>query len=294
MPPIVSIIIPCYKHANFLPDAIQSALTQTYPNVEVVVVNDGSPDNTAEVCEAYEGKIVYVGQANKGLAEARNAGIRAATGTYIVPLDADDKLEPRFVAAALPFIENAAPVGYVYTDVREFGGSHGKHGTVHAGGRTWDITRLLIYNISVCTALFRKSDWECVGGYCSEFVHGFEDWDFWLSIVELGKSGRYVAEPLFNYRRHPGGGMWSEIMTKHAAEAYALLVERHRPLFEQHWDTVLVEWAKRYQESFAYIRKVEPLLENYFRDRPGRLEKYGVPIPLARLFRRMIQRRGGV
>ena len=289
-PPLVTIIIPCFKHAKYLPEAIDSALAQTHPHVEIIVVNDGSPDETAEVCGRYQGRIRYIEQANQGLATARNAGIRAATGDYIVPLDADDKLAPTFIAATLPFIEHTPQTGYVYTDVREFGGYHSEQEAVSTGKRVWDVTRLLIYNISVCTALFRKSDWERVGGYCPQFVHGGEDWDFWLSMVERGMVGHYVPEALFFYRRHASGSMWSGMMSRKSAESYALLINRHRHLFEQYWQELLVEWAKRYQESFAYILKVEPLLEEYYHQRPGRMEKYGVPLPIARLLRRLARR----
>ena len=284
--PLVSIVIPCYKHAQFLPEAIDSALAQTYPNVEIIVVNDGSPDNTAEVCQRYNGRIVYIQQQNKGLAETRNVGIRAAKGEYILPLDADDKIDHTFLASTAPLLQNPS-VGYVYTDICEFGGYHGKKGSVHPGSRTWNIPHLLIYNISVCTALYRKCDWERVGGYCRQFTRGSEDWDFWLSLVDLGMEGYYVQAPLFLYRRHSSGSMWSAMMSEAQAEIYALLIQRHRQLFEKHWPELLAEWAKRYQISFAYILKVEPLLEEYYRQRPGRLEKYGVPPPIARLLRKL-------
>ena len=284
--PLVSIIIPCYKHAQFLSEAIESALAQTYPSFEVIVINDGSPDNTADVCQGYKGRIVYLEQQNEGLAETRNVGIRAAKGEYILPLDADDKIDHTFLAETVPFLQNSC-VGYVYTDICEFGGYHGKNGTIHPGSRTWNIPRLLIYNISVCTALFRKCDWERVGGYCRQFVYGSEDWDFWLSLVDLGLVGHYVQAPLFLYRRHSSGSMWSAMMSEAQAKIYALLIERHRQLFEKHWPELLAEWAKRYQESFAYILKVEPILEEYYRQRPGRLEKYGVPPPIARLLRKL-------
>lgn len=86
----VTVGIPCYKQAQYLPDAITSALSQTYKDIEVIVVNDGSPDDTKEVAERFPVKVVT--QVNKGLASARNAAIMNMRGQYFLPLDADDIL----------------------------------------------------------------------------------------------------------------------------------------------------------------------------------------------------------
>lgn len=96
-PPSVSIIIPCYRQGHWLPTAIESALAQTYSSVEVVVVNDGSDDNTDEVARGYGDRIQYVSQMNRGLAGARNAGIKAARGDWFLFLDSDDALHPEAV-----------------------------------------------------------------------------------------------------------------------------------------------------------------------------------------------------
>lgn len=95
----VSVIIPCYGQAHFLGEAIESVLAQTHPT-EIVIVDDGSPDNTAEVSARYP-QVQYIRQQNKGLAEARNSGFRAATGEYVVFLDADDRLAPNAIEAHL-------------------------------------------------------------------------------------------------------------------------------------------------------------------------------------------------
>lgn len=91
--PLVSIVIPCYRQAHFVGESIESALSQTYPHVEVIVVDDGSPDNTEEVVLRYPG-VRYVRQPNGGLASARNLGLRRSNGEYVIFLDADDRLLP--------------------------------------------------------------------------------------------------------------------------------------------------------------------------------------------------------
>jgi glycosyltransferase involved in cell wall biosynthesis len=96
--PLVSVIIPCYKQAHYLPEAVESALAQTWPHVETIVVNDGSPDDTEAVAKQYGDRIRYVARPNGGLAAARNTGIAQARGDYFKFLDSDDYLHPEQLA----------------------------------------------------------------------------------------------------------------------------------------------------------------------------------------------------
>jgi glycosyltransferase involved in cell wall biosynthesis len=97
---LVTIIIPCYKQAHFLDQSIESVFAQSYKNIEVIVIDDGSPDNTAEVASRYSG-VRYIRQENQGLSGARNTGIRSSKGDYIVFLDADDRLLPEALQQGL-------------------------------------------------------------------------------------------------------------------------------------------------------------------------------------------------
>jgi hypothetical protein len=112
-PPLVSVVIPCYDQAHFLSEAIQSVLTQTYPHVELVVVDDGSNDNTVAVVNRYPG-IRYFRQENQGLAAARNAGLRQTIGEYLVFLDSDDRLLPHALEAGLRCFQENPACGFVY------------------------------------------------------------------------------------------------------------------------------------------------------------------------------------
>src|SRR5690242_20588408 len=98
--PLVSVVIPCYKQAHFLPDALQSVLVQTHKEVEIIVVDDGSPDNVSEVLRHYP-SVKCVHQQNQGLSGARNAGFRVSTGSHVVFLDADDRMTPNALEAHL-------------------------------------------------------------------------------------------------------------------------------------------------------------------------------------------------
>ena len=114
--PLVSVIIPCYNQAHFLFESVESALAQTYPRSETVVVDDGSRDGTAGVMARYSG-IVSVRQDNRGLAEARNAGFRASTGDYVLFLDADDRLTPNAVESHLLCFAKNPQAGFVVGDI---------------------------------------------------------------------------------------------------------------------------------------------------------------------------------
>ena len=111
----VSVVIPCYGQAHFLREAIESVIAQVHPT-EIVVVDDGSPDNTAEVAARYP-QVRYVRQENKGLAEARNSGFRVATGDYLMFLDADDRLTPNAVEAHLDCFVKDPRTGIVVGDI---------------------------------------------------------------------------------------------------------------------------------------------------------------------------------
>src|SRR5271156_5408452 len=93
--PLVSIIIPCYKQAEYLAETIDSALVQTYRPIEILVVNDGSPDNTEQVVRSYGDRVVYIYRDNGGLSAARNTAISRARGFYMKFLDSDDQLHPQ-------------------------------------------------------------------------------------------------------------------------------------------------------------------------------------------------------
>ena len=115
--PRVSVIIPTYNRAKFLLDAIESVLNQTYPNVEIIVIDDGSTDNTKEVLKPFDGKIRYLSSNHSGVAHARNLGMRAASGKYIAFLDSDDMYLPYKLSLQVDFIEKHPAIGMVCSDI---------------------------------------------------------------------------------------------------------------------------------------------------------------------------------
>lgn len=226
-PPRVSVVVPCYNQGAFLAEALASVRAQTWPHVECVVVDDGSTDavTLAALDAARRDGVRVLSQPNAGLAAARNAGIRATDAPYVVPLDADDAIEPGFVEALLGPLDSDASLGFAYGHVRFFGAAQGGWECP-----PYDPRRLLYENLTVATALLRRRAFEEAGGYREDMVYGYEDWDLWLAMLSLGWRGCCVPQPLFRYRKHPGGSMLSR-MADRRAEMVRRMVEHHPRLF---------------------------------------------------------------
>lgn len=234
--PEVAIVVPCYGYARFLPDAIDSVAAQTYPDLHVVIVDDGSPDDTAAVAArliaAHPGRrIELVRQPNLGLAAARNAGVRATRSPLVLPLDADDRLEPRAVerlvqALATTGADVATPLGRTFGDVAR-------------PLRTRPATprRLAANNCLVYASLYRRELFDRIGGY-RPLVPGYEDWDFWLCAAEAGARFTHVDEPLFCYRKH-GPTMLADSDDR-ALARFAAIAANHPRLFAP-WRVRLAE-----------------------------------------------------
>lgn len=199
---LVSVIIPCYKQAHFLPEAIESVLAQTYPEVEIIVIDDGSPDATAEVASRYQ-RIRYLRQENKGRAEARNAGFRACRGEYVIFLDADDRLTPPAVKAHLRCFAAHPEAGFVVGDIDHIRGD----GSYLYSPR-WPILttnhyeELLRVNhvANTMAVMFRRSLLEALDGFRIRYEPA-EDYEILLRAARLLPSAHHrtiVAQ----YRRH--------------------------------------------------------------------------------------------
>src|SRR5437867_1708261 len=118
--PKVSIVIPTYNYGRYVVEAVESVLNQSFQDREVIVVDDGSTDDTRERLERFRGRIRYIYQRNKGLPAARNTGIRAARGAYVAFLDSDDLWLPEKLALQVPILDTRQQVGMVYTDAHLF------------------------------------------------------------------------------------------------------------------------------------------------------------------------------
>jgi len=198
--PAVSVIIPCYNQGAYLAESIASVLASDFEDLEIIVVDDGSTE--PEICLILETlnypRTSLVRRQNGGLSTARNTGIAAAQGQYILPLDADDRIGPHYISQAAAALEADLELGIVYCRGEKFGDAEG---LIQAA--SFSLSRMRFSNLIFCSALFRKADWEKVGGYKPEMRYGCEDWEFWISLLELGRKVLRLPEVGFGYRiRH--------------------------------------------------------------------------------------------
>ncbi|HVE80880.1 MAG TPA: glycosyltransferase [Candidatus Dormibacteraeota bacterium] len=194
--PLVSIVIPSYNHSRFLTDAVNSALAQTYRPLEVIVVDDGSTDNTADIAKKFGSKISYIRQTNQGPSAARNKGVAAAKGEYLLFLDADDLLEPGYIEQCLEALAANPQAAYVYTQMKLFGRQN--HTTHYPPFDLKKLTKGNFIHIGVLipTELVRKFPFD-------PKFRQWEDWDLYLTLAENGYYGHLLDKPLLNYRKHP-------------------------------------------------------------------------------------------
>lgn len=235
--PKVSVIIPCYNQGFFLQEAVDSVLEQTYQDFEIIIINDGSTDvATVKLLENYKPpKTTVVHTDNHGLASARNNGINIAKGKYILPLDSDDKIGKNYLQKAVEKLEANENLGIVYCEAEFFGCQTGK----------WELPEykfpdILLHNVIFSASFFRKSDWQSIGGYRLNMVFGWEDYDFWLSIIEMGREVYRIPEILFYYRQHPNS-MTTSVTNKHFTSSYCQLFYNHSSLYNKNIDIVFTE-----------------------------------------------------
>lgn len=219
----VSIIIPAYNAGKFIEETVASAMASTYPYIEIIIVNDGSTDNTAailtEINRRYpELKIIH--QENSGVAVARNLAISIATGKYILALDADDLISTDYIEKAVAIISSDNDIKVVYSKAEFFGDKKG----------IWKLPAFKLKllarkNLIFVTGLYRKADYEKTDGYRPE-IKGPEDWDFWISMLKNGGKVVQIPEVCFYYRIHPAS---KRVATRNKKkEGIDLLNQRHK------------------------------------------------------------------
>lgn len=237
MAPKLSIIIPCYNHGAYLGDALESVAAQSFDDLEIIVVDDGStePDTIALLDTLSRSGTRVIRTANRGVAAARNSGINSAAGRYILPLDADDLLgDPGIVAKGVAVLETSPEVGLVYGGCRFFGERQDEMLLPE-----FDSRYLLVENLVQSTALYRKSDWLAVGGYNEAMRYGWEDWDFWVALSALNRQVVKLPGTLLQYRvRHCSRDRSLRLPRK--SQMYLLMLRRNRKLYLRHAPYVIL------------------------------------------------------
>lgn len=202
----LSVVIPTYNYGRFIGEALASVLDQSLVPSEIVVVDDGSTDNTADIVRGFGDRVRYIRQENKGVSEARNRGVAETSGALIAFLDADDTWEPTKLEKQAARFGADEKIGLVHCGMREFDAETGETIAVHLdGGEDGIAENLLLWDGPVVvgpggTIMVSRQAFEEAGGFDARMKCG-EDWDLCYRMARKYKVG-FVPEPLVNYRSH--------------------------------------------------------------------------------------------
>lgn len=249
MPPLVSVIVPTYNRKNYVQEAIDSILAQSFTDYEIIVVDDGSTDGTGEALAKYGDKIRYYYQENRGESAARNKGARLAQGKYLAFLDSDDLWLPDKLSVQIQFLEERPDVGMTFSPALCIYDSQVLHQEPLPS--TKDVQSLdfedIITGWHTCPSgvVIRKAVFDSIGGF-DESIRFAEDWDLWLRVALIANiSG--ISRPLAKMRLHSGGQWYFP-----KAERLDQLLKDHLRLLER----ACRLWPDVSEQSMALRRKV--------------------------------------
>ena len=246
--PLVSIIVPCYKQAEYIAETLDSVLAQTYCNWECVIVNDGSPDNTEDIVAKYiavDDRFKYFWKENEGVAKARNYGVMNSMGEYVLPLDADDLIEPTYVEKAVDWFHRFPKTKLVYCCADRFGTENG-----YWNLEPYEYEKFIWRNCIFCTAMYRRTDFNQTGGYNANMIYGDEDWDFLLSLLKKNDEVHRIEELLFHYRIK-NESRTTESARPHVEESLIQIYRNHPDVYFPYLDRII--YYHNYSEDYDNI-----------------------------------------
>ena len=254
---LISIVIPCYNDAQYIEQAVDSALNQTYPYKEVIVVDDGSNRRTKAVLKKLEPTIAkLITQENQGQSKARNVGIKAAKGEFIVTLDSDDFFEPTFCEKAIEIFELKGEVKIVSCHTHFLYKDKRSETFEMMGG---DLSSFLCKNYALGSSMFRKSDWSCCGGYDEKMTQGYEDWEFYIRLLKNGGNAEILQEYLYNYRKRSNTTTGKANKKKYKLLAYIYF--KHQELYKVNFEIfikhILYRLEREEQEKIKNTKRLE-------------------------------------
>ena len=246
--PLVSVIVPCFNQGKYVKEALLSVKNQTFANIECVIVNDGSTDNSLEEIRDFckeDNRFFFYDKENEGVAIARNYAIAHSHGEFILPLDADDKIAPEYIQAAVDVFNSRPDVKLVYSKVLLFGYVNREFKLPE-----YDYSRLLCSNHIVCTAMYRRIDYNQTDGY-NPNLKGWEDWDFWLCLLKPDDVVYRIDDFLFYYRIKKSSR--NVIADKSISQIRRQIWENHKHLYsETYMDPTMCEEYRKVVDSYEY------------------------------------------
>jgi glycosyltransferase involved in cell wall biosynthesis len=222
--PLVSVVIPIFNYGQQFEKTLQSVFNSTYKNIEIIVVNDGSTDEyVLQKLDSIKNhpNIKVINQINSGPSEARNKGIRNSNGEFILPLDADDKIEPEYIQSCVNILKRDKNISPVYCDTIHIGQSQGIEKRPE-----WSMDRLIQGPFIVNCSMFHKEAFDKCDGYDTS-LFGWEDYDLWIRMGKNGYKGHRIPKPLFTYFHHEKDGTVSTTANQNQGDLYKKIMDKN-------------------------------------------------------------------
>lgn len=256
---LVSVIIPCYNQGKYLRETVLSVLHSSHKPLEIIIVNDGSSDDSMEIAQSIQREfpqVKLIDQENAGVSAARNTGIEAAKGQVILPLDGDDLISENYIAEAAKVLWTQPEVKVVYSKGVKFDES---------GEKEWNLKpfsrhQLALDNMIFHAALYRKTDWEKAGKYSTEMRYmGREDWEFWIKMLK--DDGEVVQLPFIGYfyRLTPTSKRKKTATSEKKRERISFMNSRHKEYFYRELNGPLRfnrSWSKPYNTVLKWLGRL--------------------------------------
>lgn len=230
--PLVTVVIPTYNRADYIAETIESVLSQSYPNIEVIVIDDGSTDDTAKVVARFVPQVSYVQQENAERGASRNHGLRLARGDYVAFLDSDDLWLSTKVADDVSYLEANPDVGLIHTDAIIIDAVGRELRVLRSRAPSGRVTGALLERnfVTMATHLARASVVREIGGFREEReLSGSEDWEMWVRL-SLRTNIAYLPRVSAKLRTHPGNTMTNASAMRRSMTAGAKLVHESEQL----------------------------------------------------------------
>jgi len=259
--PLVSIVTPVFNQADYLAETMESVLAQDYPNIEYLVIDDGSTDKTPEVLSRYSGRVRWESHANTGQARTLNKGWADSTGDILGYLSSDDLLYPGAVSKLVEILQGDSAIVCAFPDADLI--DHKSRMVKKSVCRPFDLGELVVRQECYIGpgALFRRSAFEAVGGWKAELKLA-PDREFWIRLAARGRF-QFCPEVLASYRMHPGSISYKDVSEEVGREYLWVLDEYFSTA------SIPVEIANRKSEAYGYAKLI--LARNSFR--AGRLKR---------------------
>jgi glycosyltransferase involved in cell wall biosynthesis len=248
--PSVSVVVPCYNGGRFIDDLLSCLRAQTFRDFELIIVDDGSTDDTPAKLATLGPDATVIRQANAGPGAARNTGYAHARADFIFVMDCDDTIQPTFIEDVLAALRAAGPqVGFGFTYEEKIGHRRQINRTY------FKLFDQLFVNRVPCCMVVRRAAWEKVGGFDAAMRDGYEDWEFTIALGRAGYSAVVVPKVLFNYRTRGDGLMMSRSTFMHGV-LWRRIRDKHRDAYRL--PAVLKLWWRTRAEP-GRLRLVEAL-----------------------------------